>query len=359
MKKAKFDKNHSKEFITDLRQSVDEYFKSNKITRFGNTNMILKSIFMISLYAIPYIIMISGVVTNSWLFWMLWLLMGVGMAGIGLSVMHDANHGAFSKHKFLNTLFGLSLNFLGGSAKNWKIQHNRLHHTFTNIDGLDPDVTPVPLLRFSPTAPIKKIHKFQHIYAWFFYCLMTISWATNKEFKQLNDFRRDNVITKKEYLPLMLEMIAWKIVYYLYMLVIPMMLIDSLTFGFWLVCFVSLHFVAGFILATIFQTAHIMPDCEYPTVNNEGTIENNWAIHQLQTTSNYAPQSKFFSWFIGGLNFQVEHHLFPNICHVHYQDISKIVKAKAKKYNLPYYTQKNYATALGEHFKMLKKLGEK
>jgi linoleoyl-CoA desaturase len=358
MKAAKFDKNHSKEFITDLRQTVDEYFKKNNISRFGNTNMLLKSIFMICLYVIPYFIMLSGLVTNAWLFWMLWLLMGVGMAGIGLSVMHDANHGAFSKHKSLNTLFGLTLNFLGGSAKNWRIQHNRLHHTFTNVDGLDPDVTPMPLLRFCPTAPKKKIHKFQHYYAWFFYCLMTISWATNKEFKQLKDFKKDGVIQKKEYGPLLLEMVGWKIIYYLYMLVIPMLMIDSLNFGFWLICFVSLHFVASFILATIFQTAHIMPECEYPSVNNEGTIENNWAIHQLQTTSNYSPKSVFFSWFIGGLNFQVEHHLFPNICHVHYQKISSIVKQKAKEYDLPYHTQKNYATALNQHFKMLKILGQ-
>ena len=183
--------------------------------------------------------------------------------------------------------------------------------------------------------------------------------GTSKEFKQLNDFRKDKVITKKEYMPLMLEMVAWKVVYYAYMLVIPFILLPNLTIGFWLVCFLSLHFVAGFILATIFQTAHVMPDCEFPEVNEEGTIENNWAIHQMQTTSNYAPKSRIFSWFVGGLNYQVEHHLFPNICHVHYKNISSIVKQKAEKYNLPYYSQKSYFSALGEHFKMLKMLGEK
>ena len=301
MKTAKFDKNHSKEFITELRKSVDEYFKKNNKTRFGNTNMVFKSIFMLLLYFIPYGVVVSGVVTNHWIYWLLWVCMGVGMAGIGLSIMHDANHGSYSKNKVVNRLFGITLNLMGGSAKNWRIQHNRLHHTFTNVHEMDPDVSPMGLLRFSPDAPLKKIHKLQHIYAWFFYGLMTFSWATNKEFKQLNDFKKDGFISKKEYLPLMFEMVAWKIIYYAYILVIPYLInVGSFSFGFWLLCFFSLHFVAGIILATIFQTAHIMPECDYPVANKEGTIENNWAIHQLQTTSNYAPKSRFFSWFIGG-----------------------------------------------------------
>ena len=168
--------------------------------------------------------------------------------------------------------------------------------------------------------------------------------------------KNNGVINSKEYGPLMIEMIIWKIIYYAYILIVPYFIVGYII-CFWLVVFFSLHFVAGFILATIFQTAHIMPDCDYPVTNNDGTIENNWAIHQLQTTSNYAPKSRFFSWFVGGLNFQVEHHLFPNICHIHYKNISHIVKAKAVKQYLPYYTQKVY-TSIIEHFKMLKSLGK-
>ena len=357
MKQAKFDKNHSKEFIIELRKSVDQYFKKNNKSRYGNLNMVFKSIFMLLLYYIPYSLVISGIIINPWIYWLMWIIMGIGMAGIGLSVMHDANHGAYSKNKNINKLLGITLNLLGGSAKNWRIQHNRLHHTYTNIHEMDPDVSPMGLLRFSPDAPLKKIHKLQHIYAWFFYGLMTFSWATNKEFKQLNEFKNNGVINSKEYGPLMIEMIIWKIIYYAYILIVPYFIVGGISFAFWLVCFLSLHFVAGIILATIFQTAHIMPDCDYPVTNKEGTIENNWAIHQLQTTTNYAPKSKLFSWFVGGLNFQVEHHLFPNICHVHYKSISQIVKEKAVKHNLPYYTQKSFWKALVEHFKMLKSLG--
>lgn len=360
MKKVTFDNSKSKGFMTEVRKSVDEYFSKNNISRFGNLRMYIKSVFMISLYVIPYVIMISGSINPSssfWTFFLLWVVMGFGMAGIGMSVMHDANHGGYSRNRVVNNIIGLTLNFLGGSSKNWKIQHNKLHHTFTNIHEMDPDVGPVPILRFSPDSNLLKIHRFQYIYAWFFYGLMSFSWATIKEFKQTADFKRDGIINSSQYVNLMIEMILWKIVYYGYMLVVPMILLPNLTFGVWLLCFFTMHFIAGFILGAIFQTAHIMPDCEYPAPDDSGNMENNWAIHQLQSTSNYAPKSRLFSWYVGGLNYQIEHHLFPTVCHVHYRKISEIVRSKAKKYNLPYYSQKNFFKALIEHGKMLYVLG--
>jgi linoleoyl-CoA desaturase len=357
MKAVKFDKSHSKEFVTDLRQAVETYFKENNISRYGNANMVFKSIVMLSLFFVPYGFIVSGTIVNPWALWSLWLVMGVGLAGIGLSIMHDGNHGAYSKYKWVNRLMGLTLNMVGGSAKNWKIQHNRMHHTYTNVHEMDPDISPLPILRFSPKAPYYSFHKYQYIYAWFFYGLLSFSWATVKEFIQLGQFKRNGLIKGKEYPMLMAEMVFWKIVYYAYLLVIPMTVLD-ISFGFWFLCFFSMHFVAGLILATIFQTAHVMPECDYPTPNEEGTIENSWAIHQLQTTSNYN-SNRFFSWYVGGLNYQVEHHLFPTICHVHYRDLSKIVKQKAKEHNLPYYAQDNYFKAVWEHGKMLHQLGKK
>ena len=214
MKKVCFDNDKGKEFMADLRVAVNKYFSENNISRFGNIRMYIKSFFMLSLYSVPYFFIILGIVdlgTSSLLFWFLWVLMGFGMAGIGMSVMHDANHGGYSRNRWVNKIIGLTLNMLGGSAKNWKIQHNRLHHTFTNIHELDPDVGPLPILRFSPDTDLLKIHRFQHIYAWFFYGLMSISWATVKEFRQTADFKRDGVINSSEYINLMVEMILWKI----------------------------------------------------------------------------------------------------------------------------------------------------
>lgn len=120
-----------------------------------------------------------------------------------------------------------------------------------------------------------------------------------------------------------------------------------------------LQFVQGFILTIVFQPAHVMPTSEYPIPDSEGNIENSWAIHQLLTTSDFSPESKIFSWYIGGLNYQVEHHLFPNICHVHYSKIAEIVKKTAREYGLPYHVQSNFLMALINHGKMLRDLGQK
>jgi linoleoyl-CoA desaturase len=344
-------------FISSLRLEVNNYFKDNNIEKGANIHMYMKSGFMLSLYFIPYVLMISGAVSNPSLFWIMWMIMGLGMAGIGMSIMHDGNHSGFSKNKSINKIMGVTLQMIGGTDKIWKIQHNKLHHKYTNVHDHDPDVSPIKLLRFSPDAPYNKIYRFQFIYAWFLYGLMTFSFATIKEFKQLTDWKKNSIISLLEHRKLMFELIGWKIIYYIFILVIPLLILD-LTFSKWFMLFFLMHFIAGFILALVFQTAHIMPECEHQQYAGKPD-PNTWAINQILTTANYAPNSKIFSWFIGGLNYQVEHHLFPGICHVHYSSIAKIVKKVTKEHDLPYHCQKTFISAVYEHGKMLYKLGLK
>ncbi|MBL4707367.1 MAG: fatty acid desaturase, partial [Flavobacteriales bacterium] len=182
VKPIRFKNPAQNEFVKTLRKRVDAYFKDNGIAKTGGIGFKVKALFMLSLYTTPYFIMLSGVVTNPLILYGLCLLMGVGMAGIGLSVMHDANHGSASRKKWLNKFLGFSINFLGGNINNWKAQHNIMHHSFTNIEGHDEDLNPGPVLRFSPHAEKKKMHKYQHIYAWFLYCIMTLSWTFQKDF---------------------------------------------------------------------------------------------------------------------------------------------------------------------------------
>lgn len=346
------------DFLTELRTSVNDYFTSNKIEPFGNTQIILKSIFMGLLYFVPLILMISGVFTSVLPVLVCWTLMGFGMAGVGMATMHDANHGSFSKKKWMNRLFGDSLYLLGGYPPNWRYQHNTLHHGYTNIEGHDEDIAPPEILRLSPHRPLKKIHRYQFLYAWFLYSLMTISWAIIKDFRRLKKYRGMGVKLsgKKKYSSMMRELVISKVFYYILFLVLPLLTVPVAWY--WTVTgFLLMHFTGGLILAAIFQTAHVVPTSEYPMPDENGEINNNWAAHQLYTTCNFAPNNRLFTWLVGGLNYQVEHHLFPNISHIHYRHIAVIVQKKAKEFGMPYHVNPSFLGAVGEHVRMLKLLG--
>ncbi len=353
----KYNKNALATFYPTLRSRVNSYFTENNISRNANAAMVAKTVILLIVYLAPLGLLYFGDVSSKWMVFGLWVIMGFGMAGIGMAVMHDANHGAYSKNTKVNNLIGYLLNMVGGNADFWKIQHNVLHHTYTNVTGADEDIDTPSFLRFSPHEERKWIHRYQHWYALFFYGFLTIPWITSKELQQLNDYRKKGLIPGgKPFRNLLIRSIVWKIGYYMYLLVLPMLL-TPVSPWFTLICFLTMHYIASFLLGMIFQTAHVMPSLEFPKPDESGNLENNWAVHQLYTTTNYAPKSRFFAWFVGGLNFQVEHHLFPNICHVHYKRISTIVKETAQEFGLPYHSQKNFLDAVRGHLHILKTLG--
>jgi linoleoyl-CoA desaturase len=346
------------EFITELRSEVKKYFEDNQISRFGNRSLVLKTVTILLIYFAPFALMLTGVITSVPMIMLAWMIMGIGIAGTGMSVMHDANHGSYSKNPKVNKWMSKTMYLLGGFPVNWKYQHNTMHHGFTNIDGHDEDIAPTGILRFSPHKPLRKIHKFQYWYAWFFYGLMTFSWVTYKDFKQLAGYKKENakLNTTRSYDQLLIELLISKSLYYVLFLVAPLLFL-SIPWYFTVLGFLLMHFVAGLILGVVFQAAHVVPTSEYPLPDVEGNLENGWAIHQLLTTSDFAPKNKLLSWYVGGLNFQVEHHLFPNISHVHYTKLSPLVQRTAQKYGLPYHVEKNFARAIHSHTKMLRILG--
>ncbi len=352
---------HSRQdFFITLNQRVNQYFKSNNISRNANAEMVIKTAFMYSLFFVPYGFIVSGTITNAWILWGLCLMMGLGMAGIGLSVMHDANHGAYSNKAWVNNLLGYSLNMVGGHAFNWKVQHNVLHHTYTNVHDADEDISPRGVMRMAPESKWNPAHRFQYIYAWFLYCLLTLVWVFIKDFARLIKYQREGLVKKqnasivKEWVAL----IATKVIYIGYIIVLPAVLLPV---AWWqvLIGFVSMHAVSGFILSVIFQPAHVIDGTEYPVPDETGMLENTWAVHQIRTTTNFANKNKLLSWYVGGLNFQIEHHLFPNVCHVHYRKIAPIVEETAKEFNLPYKNIPTFMEAMAGHARLLKKLGER
>jgi len=352
-----FAPNH-RDFSTTLNKRVADYFKKHNIGRHGNTEMAVKSVCMFSAYFIPYILIITGVLTGTPALLGGLLVMSLGLAGIGLSVMHDANHGAYSHKRWINTTIGYSMNLIGANAFNWKMQHNVLHHTFTNVHEEDEDVSPRGALRLTPHTAWKKIHKYQFVYAWFLYGLMTLVWLFVNDFVRMVRYdrngmaKRQNANVTREWIIL----IASKLVYIGYIFVIPLVFT---ALAWWQVALgiVVMHYIAGFMLAIIFQPAHVIEGTEFPLPDENLTLENNWAVHQLLTTTNFGNNSRWFSWYVGGLNFQIEHHLFPNVCHVHYRKISGIVRETAREFGLPYKSTRTFFDALVKHAKLLKQLG--
>ncbi len=345
-------------FAKELRKEVKAYFKQNNLTRYGNANMVFKTIFMVMLYIVPFILMITGVVSGTAGVIGMYLLMALGMSGIGLAVMHDANHGAYSKHKWVNRLLGNLINLAGGSAINWRLQHNVLHHSFTNIHGLDQDINIGKLMRFSPHTKRLKAHNYQHLYAWFFYSLMTIYWVIGKDFKDILVYKKANILKKE------VRSFGWaifrisltKVLYFFVVLALPIWVLDVPAFTV-IAGFVLMHLLAGLILSLVFQPAHVTEAMAFPEPGPDHLMKDIMAVHQLRTTSNFAMHAKWLTWLIGGLNYQVEHHLFPNICHIHYPKIAEIVRRTAQKYGLPYHSQPSFAKALAAHVRMLRRLG--
>lgn len=345
-------------FFATLTQRVNQYFKDQNISKHANGEMFFKTFFMLTLFFTPYTILITSTATTVLGQWLCAIVMGLGMAGIGLSIMHDANHGAYSGKPWVNDLMGFTLNLVGGNAFNWKVQHNVLHHTYTNVHEVDEDISPRGILRMAPGSKWKPFHRFQHWYAWFFYGLLTFVWIVFKDFQRIIKYKKDGMIARqkttviKEWAVLILT----KAVYWFYICYLPISLLD-LTFGAWFIGFLSMHYVGGFILAMIFQPAHVVDGTVYPEADENGNLENNWAVHQMQTTTNFANGNHLFSWYVGGLNFQVEHHLFPQICHVHYRNIAPIVEATAKEFGVPYKSKRTFIEAVVDHARMMKQLG--
>jgi linoleoyl-CoA desaturase len=354
----KFSNENGTEFSRELRGRVKRYFEEKGLSKHANTNMVLKTIFMLAFFLAPYFLMITGIVTGVLPILLMWVMMGFGAAGIGLAIMHDANHKAYSANKTINRILAYLLNLIGGHVPTWEIQHNVRHHGYTNIDGYDDDIDAGTMLRFSPNENLKSMHKYQHIYAWPLYCLMTIKWITTKDFLQMFRYRKEGFLpgSKLGFIKKITFLTISKLLFYGYILVIPMLV---LPIPWWMVLlfFFVMECITGFSLTIIFQTAHVMPTSQYPVPDDQNTIENNWLIHQMDTTTDYAPDSRIFSWLIGGLNYQIEHHLFPNICHVHYRRLSVIVRETAQDFKIQYNSQPNFRMAVISHARMLKRLG--
>ena len=343
-------------FRSVLTERVDEYFQAAGVPRTGDWRMFLKTAIILAWLAVSYVLLvffstslIAAVISA--------FALAQGLALLGFNVMHDGAHDSYSGSKKVNWWMGFTLDLAGGSHMLWRQKHNFLHHTYTNIEELDDDLHTHGLLRLSPQQTWRPWHRFQHLYAFPVYSLLTLSWLNFNDFQKLFSGRIGHYKLRKPKTSDISLFFLTKMFYIGYALGLPLLFHPVLKV---LIAFLAIHLILGFTLSIVFQLAHTVAGNTFPTPTADtATIENEWAIHEVETTANFAPGNKLVTWYLGGLNFQIEHHLFTRICHVHYPAISGIVEKTCQDFGIPYVTYPTLYSAFAAHYRFLRVMGLK
>ena len=355
--KVKFIDIHKSAFFAITRQRVEAYFQNKGISKHANTAMWGKTVLFLTGYFLLYGLIISNIF-GPWI--MLVLAMGLGTfaAFIGFNISHDAIHGSFSANKTTNKILSHTFYLVGANPYVWSISHNIVHHTYTNIAGHDEDIEVAPgLIRLDKDEKVNKVQRYQHFYAFFLYGLSSLSWVLRKDYKKFFQKKIGQHTTTHHPRIEYFNLFFYKLAYYVMFIVIPIIVLDI---SWWqvLIGFLVMHIIEGIIIGLVFQLAHVVEETAFTIPNEEGNVEEAWAVHQMQTTANFSRKSWLANYLCGGLNMQIEHHLFPKICHIHYKALSEIVKATAKECNVPYLENTTFFTALQSHYRLLKKMGK-
>jgi linoleoyl-CoA desaturase len=341
-------------FHTELKGRISAYFEAVGKSTTGDRAIFMKAVILMCFFTLIYIHLVFFTPPVFWQVIESVLLGGV-VAAIGFNVMHDGAHGSFSKYKWVNVVAAFSLNLLGGNSFMWNMKHNVIHHAFTNVDGIDDDIDIQPWMRMSSTQKKYRMHKYQHLYFWILYSLLYIFWIFVLDYQKYFKSRVGSMPLKKMSLNDHLVFWGFKIFHLFLFVGLPIYMVG---FTSWLTSFLIFTLVAGFVLSIVFQLAHTVEHTAFPVANvDTNKLDDEWAIHQIKTTANFATNSKVVSWLVGGLNFQIEHHLFPKISHVHYPAISKIIKQACIEYGINYIEYPRVRYAVASHVAYLKQMG--
>jgi linoleoyl-CoA desaturase len=354
MLKYTFD-NTQANFFKTLKGKVDQYFVDQNIKPSGNRKLYFKGALQVVTATLLYVTLVFFT-PHVMISILLCTLLGLNLAVIGFNVMHEGGHQSFSSRAWVNKLSSYSLNVLGGNIYYWKLKHNINHHTFTNIEGMDSDIDVKPFMRLHEGQPRHGYHRFQHIYWFFLYGISYLVWIFYDDFQKYVTGKVSVNDPKKRLAPKE-HFIFWftKLMYIGVYMVVPIIMVGWLQ---WLIGFLIITFVCGLAISIVFQLAHVVESTQFHSAHTQDEKEKvEWAIHQLATTANFATSSKPLYWLLGGLNFQIEHHLFPRVSHVHYPQISKLVKQACEESSIAYHENATMFKAIVSHLIHLRKLG--
>jgi len=341
-------------FDRALRRRVERYFQNTGLRQRDCPRMYGKTAIVLAWLAASYTLLVFAAEVW-WLALPLAVSLGLAMAAVGFNVQHDGGHRAYSNHRWINKLAALTLDLLGGSSYVWARKHNSIHHSFSNITGHDDDIDLHSIARLSPHQKRLEFHRLQHFYLWAVYGLLPIKWHLISDFRHVITGRiGEHRFPRPRGWDLMI-FIAGKAVFFTLALVIPMLL-----HPWWLVLpvYAAATYVEGLALSIVFQLAHCVEDADFPLPRQDtGRMEFEWASHQVETTVDFARQNGLLSWFIGGLNFQIEHHLFPQICHVNYAALAPLVEDTCREFGLRYTVHQTFLAGVASHFRWLRRMG--
>jgi linoleoyl-CoA desaturase len=341
-------------FQLELRRRVEEYFRTTGRRPRDCWQMYLKTAIFLAGFAVLYTLLVF--VDQTW--WqglLLAVLLGLSAAGIGFNIQHDGGHQAYSNHPWVDKLMAMTLELIGGSSHLWRWKHVVLHHTYVNITGHDTDIDLGLLARLTPHQRRLPYHRWQHLYLWPLYGLLAIKWQLLDDFRTLISGRMSNQPFPGPKGRELVIFIAGKAIFFTMAFGIPL-LFHSI--GVVLLYYGVAGLVAGMALSLVFQVAHCVEEAEFPLPREEtGRVEHAWAIHQAETTVDFARRSRVVTWLIGGLNFQIEHHLFPRLCHVNYPAISKLVEETCREFGIKYTEHRSFRAGLASHFRWLRRMG--
>ena len=349
----KFSTGSAGSFHAELKKRIHDYFATRGKKHTGNFALFFKGCILFIAFIVLYVHLLFYTPV-AWIALAECVVLGGVISAIGFNVMHDGAHGSFSQYKWMNYLAAFSLNILGGNSFMWNMKHNIIHHAYTNIEGVDDDIDIQPWLRMSMDQKKYRLHKYQHFYFWVLYSLLYILWVFVLDYQKYFKKKIGTMPLKKMHLSDHFVFWSFKVLHAFLFVALPVMMVGWLP---WLFGFLLCTLVAGFILSIVFQLAHTVEHTEFPTVGDNSKMPDEWAIHQVKTTANFATRNKLISWLIGGLNFQIEHHLFPKISHIHYPAISAIIRQVCAEYGLQYIEYPRMRHAVVSHVMFLRKMG--
>ena len=341
-------------FQRELRRRVDELFERTGRQPRDCPQMYLKIAIVLGAFVVAYALLVFAASTW-WQGLLCATVLGFAMAQIGFNIQHDGGHQAVSTHRWVNKLMAMTLDMVGGSSYIWHWKHAVFHHTYVNISGHDSDIDLGILARLAPMQKRLGVHRWQHYYLWVLYGITVLRWHIYGDFRDIITGKiGDRPFPRPRGWDLM-SFIVGKAIFFTLAFGLPLIFHPLVT----VILFYALAAaVAGLLLALVFQMAHVVEAAAFPSAcRDTGRVENAWAIHQLETTVDFARDNRVLGWLIGGLNFQVEHHLFARICHVHYPAIAKVVEATCREFGVNYAENRSFGAGIASHYRWLRCMG--